>query len=159
MGSGSGAEFAEDRVNQWLSVYQANLLYAQERDRGEERRIWARVAFAALDRLERAGCPTQDVSMRRFNLRALLIADLGPNGDPLWSPDRLAMDVLETLPLSLERAREWATDWTARPRHEMHALRTCKNLIKPMELVADRLTTGPVRTQIERWMDLGTHLP
>ncbi|MEU4836509.1 hypothetical protein [Streptosporangium sp. NPDC023615] len=152
-------EFAEDRVNQWLSVYQVNLLYAQERDRGEERRVWGRVAFAALDGLEQAGCPTQDVNTRRFSLRALLIADLGPNGDPLWSADWLAADVPETLPLSLEQAREWATDWTVRLRHEMHALRTCKNLIKPMELVADRLTTGPVRTQIGRWMDLGKCLP
>lgn len=159
MESGSSAEFTEDRVNQWLSVYQANLLYAQERDRGEERRIWARVAFAALDGLERAGRPIQDVNTRRLSLRALLIADLGPNGDPLWSADRLAADVLETLPLSLEQAREWATDWTTRPRHEIHALRTCKNLIKPIELVADRLTTGPVRTQIERWMDLRKRLP
>ncbi|MEV4377866.1 hypothetical protein [Streptosporangium sp. NPDC049644] len=158
MESDGGAEFAEDRINQWLSVYQANLFYAQERDRGEERRIWARVAFAALDGLERAGCPTQDLNVRRFNLRALLIAGLGPNGDPWWSPDRLAVDVLEAPPLSLEQAREWATDWAA-PRHEMQALRTCKNLIKPMELVADRLTAGPVRTRIERWMDLRTHLP
>ncbi|GAA0830219.1 hypothetical protein GCM10009525_30000 [Streptosporangium amethystogenes subsp. fukuiense] len=39
MGSGGGAEFTEDRVNQWLGVYQANLLYAQERGRGEDRRI------------------------------------------------------------------------------------------------------------------------
>ncbi|MEV4376954.1 hypothetical protein [Streptosporangium sp. NPDC049644] len=133
---GGGAEFTEDRVNQWLGVYQANLLYAQERGRGEDRRIWARVAFAALDGLERAGCPARDVNTRRFNLRALLITDPGPNGDPLWSPEQLAVDVLRNLPLSLEQAREWAADWTARPRHEMQALRTCKSLIKPMELVA-----------------------
>ncbi len=47
MGSGGGAEFAEDCVNQWLNVYQANLLHAQERDRGEERRIWTRWWSAA----------------------------------------------------------------------------------------------------------------
>lgn len=154
-----GAAIAADRINEWLGAWQLNQLYAQDRDRGEARRIWARVAFAALDGAERAGYPTRDANIGRFHLRALLIADLTPDDDPLWSPDRLASDVLQALPLDLEQARDWVTDWRTRPRHEILALRTCKSLLNPMESIVDRLAEGPVRTQIDRWLDLRPHLP
>ncbi|MEV7011159.1 hypothetical protein [Streptosporangium sp. NPDC051022] len=97
--------------------------------------------------------------MSRFNLRALLITDLGFGNDPLWDPDWLASDVLEALPLSLERAADWVEDWRARPLGEILALRICKNFLVPMELITDRLAEGPVRTQIDRWMDLRPRLP
>ncbi|MER5645389.1 hypothetical protein [Streptosporangium sp. NPDC002524] len=153
------AEIDTDRINEWLGAWQLNQSYAQDHDRGEARRIWARVAFFALGGAEQAGYPTRDANVCRFNLRALLIVDLAPDGDPLWSPDHLASDVLEALPLGLEQARAWMTDWRMRPRHEISALRTCKNFLGPMELIADQLAAGPVRTQIDRWLDLRAHLP
>lgn len=88
------SEFSPDHINSWLAVWQHNVLYAQDPDQGETRRIWARVAFAALDGAEHAGYPARQADASRFNLRALLIADLGPADDPLWDPDRLASDVL-----------------------------------------------------------------
>ncbi|WP_440104133.1 hypothetical protein [Streptosporangium sp. H16] len=154
-----GAEDSVDRINEWLGAWQLNQSYAQDRDRGEARRIWARVAFAALDGAEQAGCPTKNADAGRFHLRALLITDLGPGDDPLWDPDRLALDVLEALPLSLEQAADWAEDWRARPRGEILALRICKNLLAAMELITDRLEEGPMKTQIDRWMDLRPRLP
>ncbi|MEU0481508.1 hypothetical protein ABZ260_20255 [Streptosporangium sp. NPDC006013] len=154
-----GAGDSVDRINEWLGAWQLNQSYAQDRDRGEARRIWARVAFAALDGAEQAGYPTKNADAGRFHLRALLIVDLTPDDDPLWSPDQLASDVLEALPLGLEQARAWVTDWRMRPRHEIAALRTCKNLLGPMEPIADRLAAGPVRAQINRWLDLRAHLP
>lgn len=159
MESTDGAGVTADHINEWLGAWQLNQLYAQDRNRGEARRIWARVAFAALDGAEQAGYPARNADADRFNLRALLIADLAPDDDPLWSPDRLASDVLEALPLGLEQARVWVIDWRMRPRHEILALRTCKNLLGPMELITDRLATGPVRTQIDRWLNLRPHLP
>ncbi|MEU4541491.1 hypothetical protein AB0G15_42345 [Streptosporangium sp. NPDC023825] len=155
----TGEEVTADRVNEWLSAWQLNQGYAQDHNRGEARRIWARVAFAALDGAEQAGYPTKSANASRFNLRASLIADLVPDDDLLWSPDRLASNVLEALPLGLEQARDWAIDWRTRPRHEILALRTCKSFLGPMELIVDRLAAGPVRTQIDRWLDLRTHLP
>ncbi|OUC91506.1 hypothetical protein CA984_33450 [Streptosporangium minutum] len=154
-----GAEVSVDRINDWLGAWRLNQSHAQDRDRGEARRIWARVAFAALDGAEQAGYPMRNADADRFHLRALLIVDLAPDDDPLWSPDQLASDVLEALPLGLEQARAWVTDWRMRPRHEILALRTCKNLLGPMESIADRLAIGPVRTQIDRWLDLRAHLP
>lgn len=154
-----GSEFTADYVNSWLAAWQHNLICAQDSGRGETRRIWAKVAFAALDGAEQAGFPAWNANMSRFNLRALLITALGPGDDRLWDPDRLALDVLEALPLSLEQAADWAEDWRARPRDEILALRICKNLLAPMELITDRLTEGPVRTRIDRWMDLRPRLP
>ncbi|MEU8379374.1 hypothetical protein [Streptosporangium sp. NPDC048865] len=154
-----GSEFAADCVNSWLAAWQHNLIYAQDSGQGETRRIWARVAFAALDGAEQAGLSAWDANMSRFNLRALLITDFDPGDDPLWDPDRLALDVLEALPLSLEQAADWAEDWRVRPRDEILALRICKNLLASMELIADRLAEGPVKTQIDRWIDLRPRLP
>ncbi|TDE60301.1 hypothetical protein E1295_00170 [Nonomuraea mesophila] len=89
-----GVEFGSDYVNSWLAAWQHNLVYAQDRGQGEARRIWARVALSALDGAERAGYLTRNANVSRFNLRALLIADLGPADDPLWDPDGLASEVL-----------------------------------------------------------------
>src|SRR5690349_9784243 len=86
----NGAGVTADRINEWLSAWQLNQSYAQDRDRGEARRIWARVAFVALDGAEQVGYPTSSANVGRFSLRAMLIADLAPDDDPLWSPDRLA---------------------------------------------------------------------
>ncbi|MCA2187500.1 hypothetical protein [Nonomuraea cavernae] len=87
------------------------------------------------------------------------VADLGPGGDPLWDPDRLASDVLAALPLSWEQAADWAVDRRTRPREEILAMRTCKNLLAPMRLIADQLAAGPVRARIESWLDLWPQLP
>ncbi|MGW0595426.1 hypothetical protein [Streptosporangium sp. NPDC002607] len=101
-----GSEFGAACSNSWLSAWQLNLACAQDCGEGETRRIWARVAFAALDGAEQADYPTWNANMSRFNLRALLITDLGPGDDPLWDPDQLALDVLKALPLSLEQAAD-----------------------------------------------------
>ncbi|GGP09944.1 hypothetical protein GCM10012278_47620 [Nonomuraea glycinis] len=154
-----GAGYGADCVSSWLAVWQCNLSYAQDPGQGEARRIWARVAFAAIDGAERAGYPTWQADASRFNLRALLIADLGPDDDPLWDPDRLASDVLAVLPLSLEQAAEWAADWRTRSRDEILALRTCKNSLSPMKVVADQMAEGPVRARIDRWLKLWPELP
>ncbi|GLW09636.1 hypothetical protein Misp01_47650 [Microtetraspora sp. NBRC 13810] len=159
MEDGGGIEFATDSINSWLGAWQLNLNCAQDRDRGEVRRIWARVAFAALDGAERAGYPARDANASRFNLRASLIADLGRGDDPLWDPDQLAVDVLDALPLTLDQASEWVADWRARPRDEIFALRVCKTLLNPMRSISDLLAEGPVRTRIERWLDLRPRLP
>lgn len=152
-------EFSADYINSWLAAWQHNLLYAQDPDQGETRRIWARVAFTALDGAEQAGYLTRHADVSRFNLRALLIADLGPGDDPLWDPDRLASDVLEALPLSRKQAADWAVGWQRRSRDEILALRTCKVLLAPMKLITDRLTEGPARVRIDRWLDLWRRLP
>ncbi|MFC7645511.1 hypothetical protein ACFQX6_36525 [Streptosporangium lutulentum] len=95
----------------------------------------------------------------RFNLRGLLIEELPPDGDPLWDPDALGADVLAALPLSLQRAQAWSTDWTTRPRIEILALRTCKNLLGSMRTIADRVTAEPLRTQVDQWLELWPRLP
>ncbi|MEU4698153.1 hypothetical protein [Nonomuraea dietziae] len=154
-----GTEFVTACINSWLGAWQLNLAYAQDRGQGEVRRIWARVAFAALDGAEQAGYPVWHANASRFHLRALLIADLGPGDDPLWDPDQLASDVLEALPLTLEQAGAWAADWQERCRDEILTLRICKNLLNPMDSITDQLTDGPMRTQIDRWLDLRPHLP
>ncbi|WP_431933855.1 hypothetical protein [Nonomuraea jabiensis] len=154
-----GVEFGTDYINSWLTAWQRNLLYAQDPGQGEARRIWARVAFSALDGAERAGYLTRNANVSRFNLRALLIADLGPGEDPLWDPDRLASDVLAVLPLNLEQAVDWAVDWRTRPGDEILALRTCKNLLAPMKLIIDQLAEGPARAEIYRWLNLWPQLP
>lgn len=154
-----GTEFSAACINSWLAAWQHNLVYAQDPGQGETRRIWARVAFAALDGAEQAGYPTRNANASRFNLRALLIADLGPGEDPLWDPDRLASDALAALPLSLEQAAEWAVDWQTRRRDEILALRTCKTLLAPLKLITDQLTERLVRARIDRWLDLWPQLP
>lgn len=153
------SEFGADCINSWLAAWQHNLLYAQDSDQGETRRIWARVAFAALDGAEQAGYSTRYADASRFRLRALLIVDLGPGDDPLWDPDRLASDVLEALPLSRKQAADWAVDWQRRSRDEILALRTCKILLAPMKVITDRVAEEPLRTRIDRWLDLWPQLP
>jgi hypothetical protein len=159
MGGMDGVEFGAAYINSWLAAWQGNLVYAQDPEQGEARRIWARVGFTALDGAERAGYRTRDANASRFNLRALLIADLGPGDDPLWDPDRLAADVLAALPLTLEQAADWAVDWRTRPREEILALRTCKNLLAPTKMITGQLAEGPVSARIERWLRLWPRLP
>lgn len=122
-------EFHAACINSWLSAWQLNLARSQDHGGGGRWRIWAKVAFAALDGAEQAGLPAWNANMSRFNLRALLITALGPGDDPLWDPGRLASDVLEALPLSLEQAAGWAEDWQSHSRDEILALRICKNLL------------------------------
>ncbi|MEV4805863.1 hypothetical protein AB0K18_38195 [Nonomuraea sp. NPDC049421] len=148
-------EFEAGYVNSWLAAWQHNLVYAQDPGQGETRRIWARVALSALDGAERAGYLARNADVSRFNLRALLISDLGSADDPLWDPDQLVSDVLGALPLSFEQAGEWVVDWRARPREQILAMRVCKNLLAPLKLIVDQVSDG----QVERWLALWARLP
>ncbi|MBN6058111.1 hypothetical protein JYK22_39685, partial [Nonomuraea sp. RK-328] len=155
----AGIVFDADHINSWLAAWEHNLFYAQRPDEGERRRLWARVAFAALDGAERAGCPARIANKGRFNLRALLIANLGSGSDPLWDPDRLAADVLAVLPLTLEQAADWAGDWRQHPRDEILDLRICKSLVVPLKSIIDLSAEAPARALIDRWLDLWPRLP
>ncbi|MDP9846989.1 hypothetical protein [Streptosporangium lutulentum] len=159
MADGDGSAEAGDVRNQWIAAYQLNQLHAQLPEQGEGRRVFARMVFFALDGAEKAGYPKRNADAVRFNLRGLLIEELPPDGDPLWDPDALGADVLAALPLSLQRAQAWSTDWTTRPRIEILALRTCKNLLGSMRTIADRVTAEPLRTQVDQWLELWPRLP
>ncbi|WP_203971189.1 hypothetical protein [Planotetraspora silvatica] len=159
MADGDGLAAAGDVRNHWIAAYQLNQLHAQLPEQGEGRRVFARLAFFALDSAEKAGYPKQDADAVRFNLRALLIRELPSDGDPLWDPDVLGADVLAALPLALLEAQAWSTDWATRPRVEILALRTCKNLLGSMRTIADRVTGEPLRTQLDQWLELWPRLP
>ncbi|GAB1822876.1 hypothetical protein [Herbidospora sp. RD11066] len=152
-------ESGSANVGDWIAAYQLNQIQAQHPERGEGRRVFAHMAFFALDGAEKAGYPKRHADAVRFHLRGLLINELPPDGDPLWDPDALGADVLAALPLSLQQAQTWTADWTARPRIEILALRTCKNLLEPMRTIADRVTAEPLRTQLDQWLELQPRLP
>ncbi|MEV8639281.1 hypothetical protein AB0395_47265 [Streptosporangium sp. NPDC051023] len=61
--------------------------------------------------------------------------------------------------LTEDRVPPEGNESRAHPRDEILALRICKNLLAPMKLITDRLAEGPMRTQIDRWMDLRPQLP
>ncbi|MEU7885657.1 hypothetical protein AB0B54_09170 [Microbispora bryophytorum] len=146
-------------INYWLSVWELNSFYAHQPEQGEGQRVWAETAMYAIGRAEAAGLDTTSANARRFYLRAGLINDLGPMGSSLWNPDALAADILAALPLQLEQATEWATNWQQRPRTEILALRRCKNLLGSAQYIRDYLSTTPTARRLDQWLTLREQLP
>ncbi|MFC0866298.1 hypothetical protein ACFHYQ_28790 [Sphaerimonospora cavernae] len=130
-------------INYWLAVWELNNFYARQPEQGEGRRMWAETAMYALARAEGAGLDIITANMSRFHLRACLIDDLGPTGSPLLNPDALAVDILAALPLQREDAAEWAPNWQQRSHTEIRALRQCKNLLAPAQIIRNYLSTTP----------------
>ncbi|MEU7695194.1 hypothetical protein FLW53_26845 [Microbispora sp. SCL1-1] len=148
-----------ESVNHWLGVWEVNSLHACRAELGEGRRAWAETAMYALARAEAAGLDAIAANVRRFNLRAYLIDSLGSTRSPLLNPDALAIDILAALPAELENAAEWAADWRQRPHKQLLALRQCKNLLAPAEIIRSHLSETPTARTLDQWLALRAQLP
>ncbi|WP_433351503.1 hypothetical protein ACQP25_00360 [Microtetraspora malaysiensis] len=146
-------------INHWLAVWELNSFYARQPEQGEGQRMWAETAMYALARAEAAGLDAIIANASRFHLRACLIDNLGPTCSPLLNPDALAMDILAALPLQLEDAAEWATNWQQRPHVEILTLRQCKNLLAPAQAIRGYLATTPTARALDQWLALCEQLP
>ncbi len=146
-------------INHWLAVWELNSLYARQPEQGDGRHMWAETAMYALARAEDAGLDAVAANMSRFHLRAWMIVNLGPTDSPLVNPDALAADILAALPLRREDAAEWAPGWRRRSHAEILALRQCKNLLAPAQVIRHRLSAGPTVRVLDQWLDLRERLP
>ncbi|MBD3148410.1 hypothetical protein [Microbispora bryophytorum] len=146
-------------INHWLAVWEVNSSYARRPEHGDGRRMWAETAMYALARAEDAGLDAVTANVQRFRLRAWMINNLGPASVPIVDPDALVADILAALPLRLEDAAEWAPGWRQRSLAEILALRQCKNLLAPAQIVRHRLSVGPPVRVLDRWLALRERLP
>ncbi|MFF4122098.1 hypothetical protein ACFYYP_01065 [Microbispora rosea] len=153
------ADHPSGSINHWLAVWELNSSYAQQPEQGDGRRMWAETAMYALSRAEDAGLDAVGANMRRFQLRAWMIENLGPASVSLVDPAALASDILAALPLRLEDAAEWAPGWRQRSHAEILALRQCKNLLAPAQTVRHRLSVGPAVRVLDQWLALREQLP
>ncbi|GAA3472074.1 hypothetical protein [Nonomuraea roseola] len=152
----------EDRspaINHWLAVWELNSLYARDTSQGEGRRAWAEAAMYALARAEDEGVDKVDADVSRFHLRANVITDLGSNGNPLWDPDTLGVDILQALPLSRQQAAAWSVAWSDQPLPEILTLRRCKNLVNTAKAIREHLTEPTTAHEIDQWLILWKQLP
>jgi hypothetical protein len=127
-----------------------------------ERREWAATMLAASECEQRFGrLKPWDGARDRFTMRTYIIVNLGPMpGDEMWDPVTLARDVLGTLTLPPDRARELAEHWQTLPIEQMQLLRQHKNVLRPFlpELV-DMLADGEVATRVHEWLAIRPNLP
>ncbi len=121
--------------------------------------MWADAALYALGQAEANGLDKTTAAASRFRLRANVITDVGPNGDPRWDPDALGDDILRALPLTREQAATWSLTWRDRPPSEILNLRHCKNLLIAAKSIRTHLKDATITTNIDQWLAFWERLP
>jgi hypothetical protein len=104
---------ASRNINWWLQVRWTPQLHAYDTGLADDaRREWADVFLLLIDRMQRfTTYGPWDAAADRFNMRALLIRQLGQvDGSTTWNADSLAHDVLAMLTLSPSEARRDARE-------------------------------------------------
>ncbi|MFK0173768.1 hypothetical protein ACIQU5_33810 [Streptomyces sp. NPDC090306] len=127
----------------------------------EVRRQWAKLSLLANRRMpDYAEGPSARVAQQEFMLRMWVIDRLGPDEtDADWSPEALASDTLDALPLTPTQAVALAEDWRDRPTEQIRELRRHKNLTTHLEGLVGYLEPGPVREQLVTWTAARRLLP
>jgi hypothetical protein len=149
-------------INWWLQVRWTPQRHAYDTALvGETRRDWADVFLLFVDCM--AHFTTYDrwkAAADRFNMRALLIRQLGQvDGCTTWNADALAYDVLAMLTLSPSQAREQTRQWRSLPTDRIRTLRHHRNVLAPLESVADLLRRSPDADLAREWLALRPDLP
>jgi hypothetical protein len=128
----------------------------------DERREWANAMLATSEREQHFGrVKPWDGALDRFSMRTHIIVNLGPvPGDETWDPMALAQDVIGTLTLPPERARELTEHWQTLPVEQMLLLRQHKNMLRSLvpELV-EMLPDGDLATRVHEWLAIRPNLP
>jgi len=102
----------------------------------------------------------------RFNMRALLISQLGEvDGSSIWNAEALMHDVLAMLTLRPSDVRELVRQWRSLPKdrtlilqHHRSVLERIstvldhRNVLAPLALVADLLPSSPDADLVREWL-------
>ncbi|MER7174529.1 hypothetical protein [Streptomyces mesophilus] len=135
----------------------------QNKDLGDADRIaWAKFAALSISRRIESGEKDSLTSAAELaRVRAYVIREFGPSSEePFRNPDRLCREALEEIPMGYAEVRALAEEWKRRAPEEMLTLRRIKNLLTPLQDVADHLesSSSPGR-EIREWLDLIPLLP
>jgi hypothetical protein len=149
-------------VNWWLDVRWTPQQHAYDTAlAGDVRRDWADVFLLFVDCMERFTTYDRwNAAADRFHMRALLIRQLGQvDGSTTWNADALTHDVLAMLTLSPTRARQQVHQWRSPPIDQIRTLRHHKNVLAPLESVADLVHRSPHADLVREWLALRPDLP
>jgi hypothetical protein len=149
-------------VNWWLRARWTLQLRAYDRTLdAESRQEWAEVFLVLVGCMQRfTGYDRWNADADRFNMRALLIRELGQvDGSTTWNADALARDVLATLTLSVGQARKQSQQWRSLPPGQILTLRRHKILLTPLESIAARLSRSSDTDAVREWLAMRPALP
>jgi hypothetical protein len=149
-------------VNWWLRMRWIAQRHVYDRTlSAEARREWAEVALSLTDHAERfAGYDRWSAAADRFNLRSLLIQELGSvPGDEKWEQAALVRSVLAAVTLTPDQAGELAERWQTLPVEQIQLLRRHKNLLAPLAPFVDQLPAGPDAERVRTWLLVLPNLP
>lgn len=98
--------------------------------------------------------------IRRLNISAALLQRVSPQDDvPLLSLARMRELFEEAIPITVEEARDLATDWRSREVSVIRQLRLAKNLATPMLLVSTLASDYDILAELSAWRDVLPFLP
>lgn len=161
-----GADLEESRapraINWWLRVRWTPQQHAYDTAlAGEARHEWADVFLLFVDCMKHF--TTYDpwaAAADRFHMRAVLIRQLGQvDGSTTWNADALTHDVLAMLTLNPSQAREQTRQCRLLPPDQIRTLRDHKNMLAPLESVADLLRPSQDADLAREWLTLRPDLP